>query len=67
LSVRRNEGTGLVVLRKTHALPPLAVGILEKQDRPFRILDFGGSGGIDYLGIKETVGRMCIIALSTFR
>jgi putative methyltransferase (TIGR04325 family) len=47
-SVKRDETTGLPILgSQHHLLPLLAAAIGEKV----RILDFGGSGGIDYLGL----------------
>ena len=56
LSFKREEAVGLVILRRSHSLLPLAVGMLAGSKQPLRILDFGGSGGIDYAMVKETVG-----------
>lgn len=56
LSFRREEAAGLVILRRSHWLLPLAVGMLSHAARPVRILDFGGSGGIDFAAVKQTVG-----------
>ncbi|HZP76292.1 MAG TPA: methyltransferase, TIGR04325 family [Pseudolabrys sp.] len=56
LSLKREEAAGLVILRRSHALLAVAVGMLAKRTQPLRILDFGGSGGIDYQLVKETTG-----------
>lgn len=56
LSLKREEAANLVILRRSHSFLPLAVGMLENPGRPLRVLDFGGSGGIDYLTVKETTG-----------
>jgi putative methyltransferase (TIGR04325 family) len=64
LSLKREEAAGLVVLSRSHAFLPLAVATSAAPDRPTRILDFGGSGGIDYLYLRETVGaavEYCIV------
>ena len=54
LSIRRDEASSLVTLRRSHALLPLAVALMARCNQPLRILDFGGSGGIDYVGVSET-------------
>jgi putative methyltransferase (TIGR04325 family) len=56
LSFEREPAAGLVILRRSHWLLPLAVGMLSAGTEPVRILDFGGSGGIDFAAVKETVG-----------
>jgi putative methyltransferase (TIGR04325 family) len=47
-SVKRDEMTGLPILGNQHDLLPLAAAIIGQK---VRILDFGGSGGVDYLGL----------------
>jgi len=56
LSLKREDSAGLVVLRRSHSFLPLAVAMLAKRGQALRIIDFGGSGGIDYSFVKETVG-----------
>jgi len=51
LTVRRDEASDLVILGRQHTLLPMAVGMARKPN--LRILDFGGSGGIDFVGVRE--------------
>ncbi len=54
LSLKREKAAGLVILRRGHWLLPTIVGLLAKRDGPLRILDFGGSGGVDFTALKQT-------------
>ena len=54
LSFKREEAAGLIILRRSHWLLPVVVGLLSKRDEPVRILDFGGGGGVDFVAVKET-------------
>ena len=53
-SMKPDPASGLTILRRSHALLPLAVAMMSLPARPLRILDFGGSGGIDYVGVTKT-------------
>lgn len=55
LSIKHEEAADLAILRRSHSLLPAVVGMLAPFSEPVRILDFGGSGGIDYLNLKKTI------------
>ena len=55
LAIKHEEAADLAILRRSHSLLPAVVGMLAPFSKPVRILDFGGSGGIDYLNLKNTI------------